>query len=600
MAQDTVQLPEAVINAKYALDTARPAARFQLGLDLATAYRKAEMTDSAKAVAERLLRDARTDGERGHAHFAMARVLFDLHNYDGVQDNARQAILLARAAGDTAAWIRGAEILCEVDMGLDRFAAVKERDGQILALAMATNDSVALSNVYNNLANIHYLHHDLDSAHWYYDKAIAIMPVRKKNDRLVIQLNQVNIFIEEERYDLALARSDAIRSGVQAGGALLRAHYFNQRGYAFYSMGRYRDAITEFERSDSVNNTEVKALDLRIENTGFLADSHAALGDSAQAYLLMVDLEALKDSFNRQATDERMLQLEKQFQTRLSKEEIQRLDNENRQKAARLRAKDLELFGSLALALLALGAVWLVWRNLRQKREHATVLEKLNAELKDRKERIEEINRLLQLKVLRTQMNPHFIYNSLNAIHNMVRKGDSVAASAYLDGFARLLRMVLDHSVKEHVPLEDEIAFLRQYLKMEAMRFEDGLDHAVDADRELLDDDHLVPTLIVQPFVENAIWHGLAPKQGEKRLRIHFRQRDGKIVCTVEDNGVGRDAAPKRDHPDGSASVGLQLTNERLQLLAYTFGGKGRIVFTDLKEGLLPVGTRVEVTLTEG
>jgi tetratricopeptide (TPR) repeat protein len=597
-AQDT--LPEVVRAAQQALKAASPEQHVLRELDLSAAYRSADMLDSSRALADRALRDARDDSERSRAHFEIARVLFEEQDNTGVQEHARQAIVLARAAKDTATWLRGEGILGEVDQDLDRFAAARTHAVLVRELAYATGDTTAMVASHTTLGNLFYMQENYDSARWHYDRSIALIPKSQPRNRLVARLNQVNLFIEEGRYDSAMARSDAMRAEIGLSDATIRSKYHNQRGYALFNAGRFREAIPEFALSDSLNNAEVKELDVRIENTGFLAESYAAIGDSARAYLLMRDLEVLKDSLNRTATDERMLALEKQFETRLNKEEIQRLDGENKQKEERIRAQNVQLYGSLALAALALGGVLLVWRNLRQKRRHAGILEALNTELKDQKDRIEEINRLLQLKVLRTQMNPHFIYNSLNAIANLVKKGDSVSAGAYLDGFARLLRMVLDHSVRDSVPLEDEIAFLRQYLKMEALRFEDGLSYSVDADPALLNtqDDVLVPTLLIQPFVENAVWHGLAPKQGEKKLQVRFSQHEGKLTCTVEDNGVGRKAAPKRAHPDGSASVGLQLTNERLQLLSYKLEGTGRVVFTDLADGDVPLGTRVEVILS--
>jgi tetratricopeptide (TPR) repeat protein len=590
--------PQHVAGALEALRSAAPTERFARTIDLAAAYRLVEQHDSAIAVAERALRMATNDGERARARFALARGHFEQQDFNAVQREAQAAIVLARTAKDTVIWLRAESILAEVDMALDRFDQCRQRALRLLPLGVIIHDSAMVASAHNMLGNIAYLRQEHDSARWHYDRAIALMPTSDVRSRMKLLMNQVNLFVEDELYDSALVHSDAMRSDAMAMDATIVSHYFNQRGYAYFSAGRYREAIQEFMRSDSVNDARNDNLDLRLENTGFLAESFAGIGDSARAYLLMRDLEVLKDSFNRAATDERMLQLEKQFETRLNKEEIARLDQENRQKAERLQAKNIQLYGSLVVALLALGAVVLVWRNLKQKRKHADLLETLNGELKDQKDRIEGINRLLQLKVLRTQMNPHFIYNSLNAIHNLVRKGESTAASAYLDGFARLLRMVLDHSVKDHVPLEDEIAFLRQYLKLEAMRFEEGLDYSVDAEHALLDEDLLVPALIVQPFVENAVWHGLAPKQGERRLAVGFAMRNGKLVCTVEDNGVGRDAAPKRSHPDGSTSVGLQLTNERLQLLAYKLEGTGRITFTDLKNGGLASGTRVDLVLS--
>ena len=594
-----VTLPSEVIAARTALEKSGSSERFTRTIDLATAYRQAEMLDSSRVVADRALNVAANASERSRAHFALARVHYEEQDFQGVQDEAQQAITLARQARDTSSWLLAESILCEVDMSLDRFESARMRSLRIIPLATVSKDSTRLAGAFNQLGSVHYLRHDLDSARWYYDRAISSIPIAQTRNRAVLLLNQINLFIEEERYDSALARSNRMRAAVMDMDGTLIGHYFNQRGYAHFSAGHYREAVTEFLRSDSVNEARDNKLDLRIENTGFLAESYAALGDTARAYLAMRDLEVLKDSFNRAAMDERMLQLEKQFETRLNKEEIARLDEENKQKEERLRARNIQLYGTLALAILAIGGVLLIWRNLRQKRRHAAVLETLNSELKDQKGHIEEINRLLQLKVLRTQMNPHFIYNSLNAIHNLVRKGDSVAASTYLEGFARLLRMVLDHSVKERVALADEIAFLRQYLKLEALRFDEGFKFTVEVDPSLLnsDDDVLVPTLLVQPFVENAVWHGLAPKQGAKELKVHFAMHGNEVMCTVEDNGVGRNAAPKRAHPDGSVSLGLQLTNERLQLLAFNLGDAGRVKFTDLLNGDLPTGTRVEIVL---
>ena len=276
-----------------------------------------------------------------------------------------------------------------------------------------------------------------------------------------------------------------------------------------------------------------------------------------------------------------------------------RFGTEGREQEERLRLRGLQLYGSFSLVLLALAALFLLWRNFRQKRDHASTLMALNTELREGRDRIAEINRLLQLKVLRSQMNPHFIYNCLNAIGVLVRKGDTSAAISYLDGFARLLRMVLDHSVKDRVPISEEIEFLRQYLKLESLRFGQDLTFSVEADADLLEEDVSVPSLLVQPFVENAIWHGIAPR-GAGRVMIRFTTHDDRLICSVEDDGVGRAAPPSRSHPDGSASMGLQLTNERLQLLAHGLHGTDRIRFTDIENEGVAAGTRVEVALEEG
>lgn len=588
-------LPDTVVVALQKMGTATREQYVQRAIDLATAYRSAGKLDSALAVARRALDHAADDRERARAHFTIARVLTKLQDNTGAQEHARESIVRARAAMDTASWLRGEAILAEVDMDQNRYDAAKDHIALVHALATTLSDTGALATVHTYMGNIFSYEGRLDSARWHYDRSLAYIPLAELKRRLTVRMNQVNLFIDEERYDSAMARSDAMREEVRTADPYMRSMYHNQRGYALFSAGRFREAIPEFVRSDSINNADVKELSLRIENTGFLAESYAAIGDSARGYLLLLDLEVLKDSFAAAASDERMLTLEKQFETRLNKEEIARLDNENRQKADHLRVRNLQLYGSLALAVLASGAVVLVVRDLRRKRTHAAQLEGLNAGLHEKQARIEEVNGLLRMKLLRTQMDPHFIHNCLNAIRALSLKGEHDRADDYLDGFARLLRNVLEHSVRDRIALEEEIDFLNDYVQLEHLRLGDGFSWTITADKALLQEGPLVPSLLVQPFVENAIWHGLAPKQGAKRLLVHFAANGNAITCTVEDNGVGRRAAAGIP---GRTSLGLKLTGERLGLLTERLKSEGGFVTEDLTDANgLPTGTRVRLTL---
>jgi len=564
-------------------------------ISLAAAYRAADMLDSAHAAADRALRYALNDKERARAHFAMARVLIKEQDNPGALDHARKTILLARSATDTAAWLRGEAMLAEVDMDHNRFPEARTHAQLVRQLATAISDTAALATAHTHLGNIFYQEANYDSARWHYDASIAFMPPTEPQRRLVVRMNQVNLFIEEGRYDSAMARSDAMRAEVDRANMYTRSKYHNQRGYALFNAGRFREAIPEFALSDSLNSAEVQELGMSIENTGFLAESYAAIGDSSKGYLLLLDLEVLKDSFARAAADEQMLRLEKQFETRLNKEEIERLNNENEQKAERLRVQNMQLYGSLALAAFAIGAVVLVWRNLRQKRRHALVLEGLNAELNDKQARIEVINGLLRMKVLRTQMDPHFIHNCLNAIRALSLKGEHERAEEYLEGFARLLRNVLEHSVRDRISLDEEIAFLNDYVLLEHLRLGDDFTWSITADEPLLEEEPQVPSLLVQPFVENAVWHGLAPKQGPKRLEVRFTLEEGVVTCSVEDNGVGRTEKPTTS---GRTSLGLKLTGERLELLMGRMKSQGGFRIEDLKDAHgAPRGTRITMKL---
>ncbi|MBK6944482.1 MAG: histidine kinase [Flavobacteriales bacterium] len=560
--------------------------------------------DSLEIITRRMLKDLPPDPGplRYDAEYYLAFALGMKDDPRGATDHAQQAYLIARSLADTTRMLESLYQLTKLNVEGRHYGEADHHRRDHLGLARRYGkDTTQLVLALNSIGSMHSRQEVRDSAVYYYREGLRMLGDRQHIARqallgnLASSLGERGQHVEAERlWRQAVAEADNM-------DPRNKAWMYNNLGQTLLHAERYREALVALDQSDSLNKVSGSALDLAIELAEIRADILDSIGDVHGAYQWIKHARDLQDTLFERSMNEQLLELETSFGTRLKEEEIQRLDAENKEKAERLHAKNLQLYGSLAFALLLLFAIVLVWRNLRQKRNYSTVLERLNVELNERKDHIEEIIRLLQLKVLRTQMNPHFIYNSLNAIHNLVNKGETVSASAYLDGFARLLRMVLDHSLKELVPLEDELAFLRQYIKLEALRFADGFVHTVDAEPNLLDamDEILVPSLIIQPFVENAIWHGLASKQGDKKLTVRFVEKEGKLICTVEDNGVGRQAAPQREHPDGSASIGLQLTSERLQLLSYSLGGSGRVTFTDLMDACEPQGTRVEVVLNE-
>ncbi|SDD81715.1 Two component regulator propeller [Dyadobacter soli] len=186
-----------------------------------------------------------------------------------------------------------------------------------------------------------------------------------------------------------------------------------------------------------------------------------------------------------------------------------------------------------------------------------------------------EINRMLaesQLMALRAQMNPHFVFNCLNSIQECIVTQKYREASKYLNKFSKLFRMVLNNSDRNLVTIEEEKNVLELYLELEQMRFEQSFVYRIDIDDELEADDILLPSMLLQPYVENAIWHGLMHKDGYRELKISFDRIDEEIFqCKIDDNGVGRQKsfeirernATTRPHK----SKGLQIAKDRLTLI---------------------------------
>ena len=145
------------------------------------------------------------------------------------------------------------------------------------------------------------------------------------------------------------------------------------------------------------------------------------------------------------------------------------------------------------------------------------------------------------MQALRAQMNPHFISNSLNAIEELIHDKQAQKAADYLIEFSRLCRMVLNHSRYEEITLQEEIESLKYILSLEQLRLPDKLKYAIEVDPELESSHIRIPAMLIQPYVENAIWHGIYPKEGIGQVKVIIRKKSAQqLECIIEDDGVGR------------------------------------------------------------
>jgi ligand-binding sensor domain-containing protein len=204
-----------------------------------------------------------------------------------------------------------------------------------------------------------------------------------------------------------------------------------------------------------------------------------------------------------------------------------------------------------------------------------------------------------EMMALRAQMNPHFIFNSLNSIDNLIQSEQKEKATVYLSKFAKLLRAILENSKQEVIPCWKDLETLQLYLELEKLRWDKIFTSEIAIDEKIFQGDYKVPPMVIQPFVENAIHHGLLNKtDSNRKLFISVAPENGHINYIIEDNGVGRTKAEeykKLNHP-AHQSVGMQITTQRINL--FNQGKNGSIKITDLfNEQQQPAGTKVEIRL---
>lgn len=308
--------------------------------------------------------------------------------------------------------------------------------------------------------------------------------------------------------------------------------------------------------------------------------------DSSSAYYSLYRSAA--DSLFSENNKRNVIIQESEWQ--LKRKEI---ENSQLKGLAELQQKDLVVKNSLLLAaltifILAIVIASFVYKNndARKKRTEASM-----------KQKIAEV----EMKVLRAQMNPHFIFNSLNSIENFMMQNEKRLGSDYLNKFTRLMRTILDSSLNDLIPVTKDMEALQLYIDLQQLRFNNKFTYNTFIDPQLINGDYKVPSLIIQPFVENAIEHGIA--HSEKKdciLSVSAIIENNHIVYSIEDNGIGRQQATaynfqnKKQHK----SVGITITQDRIHIFNDTNKSVEDVVITDLYgPGNTPAGTRVEVKI---
>ncbi|WP_159019177.1 histidine kinase [Algibacter sp. L3A6] len=233
------------------------------------------------------------------------------------------------------------------------------------------------------------------------------------------------------------------------------------------------------------------------------------------------------------------------------------------------------LIGGLALLLLA---AFLMFKYIKQQRL---------------------ANNLLALKSLRSQMNPHFIFNALNSVNSFIASNDERTANKYLTDFSLLMRAVLENSEQDFIPLEKEIKLLELYTKLEHFRFKDKFDYTIKVDKNINVNDFVIPPMLLQPYIENAVWHGLRYKKTKGNLEIAINQSNpNEITISIIDDGIGRtqSKALKTEHQQKQNSQGMGNIKKRVSILNEMYKDKVDVSIGDFQKEV-DTGTKVIVTL---
>jgi len=484
---------------------------------------------------------------------------------------------------------------------------------EALSLSEEINNQKLTINLYNNLANIYADMKNFDKALDNYNNCLSISTQQKDTINQIRAFNNIgNVYSETNLVDKSIIFFDkALFLAQKLNNIFFVTAIINNKGLAYKRKKDYDNSLKYYsealELSQKINNKyiEASALNSLGKVSVLRSEFNQAKRYAEKALAVSKNIDAVEwqaDSWqvlnqayeNDKNYDKSLFAYKKHIRLRDSvtseekKAELTRKDMQyqlDKQDAlANAEIKRQSLIKNTAIGVGGFLLLFAVIGYLIYKRKRDAEQQKNTAEFNTKMAETE-------LKALRSQMNPHFIFNSLNSISNYLQTNNVLKADEYLAKFSKLTRSILENSEKKWISISEDLELLKLYIEIESLRLKNKLSYNIKVDDTIDINNTLIPPLILQPFIENSIWHGISKKENDGTILIEIKSTNQKLICAVEDDGVGRNGSIKSFDKDNS-SMGIKITNQRLDIINEVKHEKGTINFIDKKQGL-----RVELSL---
>ena len=454
-----------------------------------------------------------------------------------------------------------------------------------------------------------------DSALYYLNKALSDADSQpwantlKVNFKRFVHTERAKVFLNSNQYEKTieclkepLEFYSENRDKKSLGAASLLT-----MGEAQFGLKNYPAALEYAKEAFQLSKQLIRKKDTK-DASRLLWKIYDKLNNNDSAYYYLQQFLTIKEDFekNRSSNELALFKATQKDQERQARMDL--LNKENKIKEQELviqrqnlrreaNTKNFLLAGLLGLFVLGV----IVFRSVLLKRKLESE-KRILAEKELQLQKLENERRIADMEMiaLRSQMNPHFIFNCLNSINRFVLRNDTESASDYLTKFSKLMRMVLENSKQVLIPLEEEVKCLELYIQMEQFRCKNSFTYYVKYHDGVNTEEAMIPPLLLQPFVENAIWHGVNPKEGDGKIGIEFFQKEETLYCVIKDNGIGRKKASelKSQLSEHHKSMGLQITKERLAILGEQDSNESPVEIEDLyDENSNAAGTKVTIRI---
>lgn len=475
--------------------------------------------------------------------FQQARYALSLGQSQLMIHNDKEASFYFNQAIQLAARLKDEHLsgLARIQLGIIAFHSknyAKAIDQELQAIKTLTyfEDFDGLGTAFNTLGDIYRELREYQKAASNYNKALVYFESSGNKEKIATVYHSVGIVFEKQgKYANALNYLN--RS----------AEIFSEFGFQALLFNTYRSISDVYQKTGNYKTAlDYLSLYVNYADSARTLESSAKIAELNETYRTeqrerLISMQA--DSIQRQIQDKALT---------ATKLEVFQLKNE---------MKTYIIIGFSIVVLLAGIIIFYRWNqsNIRQQQKEA------------------EMNQTL----LRTQMNPHFIFNAMSVIQSYIYDNDTGNSTKFLVSFSRLMRLILENSSKEFIAMTTEIDILDKYLSIQKLRFEDRFEYTIEVEQRLIDEDAVIPPMITQPFIENAIEHGRLHLRADGFIHINFKGAGDMMHISIEDNGIGRKNAELNKKGSDHKSMAMKITKERIDILNRKYRSDGSIIIED-------------------
>ncbi|MES2733758.1 MAG: histidine kinase [Bacteroidota bacterium] len=449
---------------------------------------------------------------------------------------------------------------------------------EVLKIEEKRGNDKGVISTNNSIGDIYLQQEKPQQARAYYDNSQSLASGMSDDNTLAKSNDMLGKVLRlEKRYDQELAlRQQSIAINLKSNNKTALNDEYLEVAHLYLEQKNAAAAIPYLQKSITLSG-QLDKLDKKSEGYRSLSEAYVALGkvkDALKSYQTYVAL--VEGVYKKRETElAGLLQFKEELSERQKKIESLEKDRQLNAKTIELLRKDQKLreegmqkqliliYALVVGLLLVFVASYLLYKSA-QKRRIA--------------------NQLLALKSLRSQMNPHFIFNALNSVNSFISQNDERSANKYLSEFSRLMRAVMENSQHNFIPLSNELKILELYLNLEHFRFKEKFDYTFEVDPAIDIDSIQMPPMLIQPYIENAVWHGLRYKEEKGLLTVKVKKDTDDLVVCIEDNGIGRkkSQAIKTSNQKENVSTGLLNIENRLRIINEIHRTKLSVSITDL------------------